>query len=344
MFTTYVGRRILIAIPVLFGVSILSYGLLSISAGDIVPGLTLGPGITPADIQRIRNDLGLNEPFWQQYLNWSGLLYPLGRLGLFHGRYTTGLLEGNFGDSMVNGVPVMSIIGGRIGNTIELALTGMLVGIVLSIPIGVYAARHRGGVIDNLLTGLSVAGVAVPGFWLGLLLILLFSVGFTEWGLPSLPASGAVSSVGGGGILDRVTHLILPASVLAFSYLAIWSRYMRSSMIEVLEQDYVRTAWSKGMRARRVIYVHALRNAVLPLITLVGLELPNLFAGSAVIEIVFSWPGLGWQAYQSATQHDYTVVMALTTFTALMIVVGNLAADLLYGTLDPRIRLGGAPA
>jgi peptide/nickel transport system permease protein len=342
VFATYAGRRILIAIPVLFGVSILSYGLLSISAGDIVPGLSLGPGITPADIQRIRDDLGLNEPFWQQYLNWSGLLYPFGRFGLFHGRFTTGLLEGNFGDSMVNGVPVMSIIGTRVGNTVELALTGMLLGIALSIPIGVYAARHRGNVIDHLLTGLSVAGVAVPGFWLGLLLILLFSVAFTEWGLPSLPASGAVSSIDGGGFLDRLSHLILPASVLAFSYLAVWSRYMRSSMIEALHQDYVRTAWSKGMRARRVVYVHALRNAVLPLITLVGLELPNLFAGSAVVEIVFSWPGLGWQAYQSATQHDYTVVMALTTFTALMIVLGNLAADLLYGILDPRIRLEGA--
>lgn len=340
MFWTYALRRILIAIPVLFGVSILSYGLLFISAGDIVPGLTLGPDVSHATIERIRDNLGLNLPFWQQYLNWSGLLYPFGRLGLFQGRYTTGLLEGNFGNSMVNGLPVMSIIGAHIGNTLLLALTGMALGIVIAIPLGVTAARHRGGLVDHFLTGLSVAGVAVPSFWLGLLLILVFAVGFTEWGLPALPASGAVSSIDGGGILDRISHLVLPAVVLSFTYLAAWSRYMRSSMLEVLSQDYVRTARSKGARERRVIYFHALRNAVLPLVTLVGLELPALFAGSAVVEIVFSWPGLGWQAYQSATQHDFTVVMALTTFTAVMIVLGNLIADLLYGALDPRIRYG----
>jgi peptide/nickel transport system permease protein len=180
----------------------------------------------------------------------------------------------------------------------------------------------------------------VPSFWLGLVLILLFAVGFSQWGLPSLPTGGAVSSFGGGGIGDRVVHLILPACVLAFGYLAVWSRYMRSSMLDVLSQDYMRTAQSKGMSMLRAIYVHGLRNAIIPLVTLIGLELPNLFAGSAIIEIVFSWPGLGLEAYQAATDHDFTVVMALTTFVATMVVLGNLVADLLYAVLDPRIRYG----
>lgn len=338
MFVTYAVRRALVAVPVLFGVSLLSYALLFISAGSIVPGLTLSPNITKADIERIRANLGLDLPFWQQYLNWSGLLWPFGKTGLFHGRYTTGFLEGNFGRSMVNGVPISSIISAHVGYTIELAATGMALGVLLAIPLGVLAARHRGGVLDHLLTGLSVAGVAIPGFWLGLILILIFAVGFSTWGLPALPASGALSSFGTGGIGDRLAHLVLPAIVVAFAYLAVWSRYIRSSMLEVLGQDYVRTARAKGMHERRVVYLHGLRNAVLPLVTLIGLELPNLFAGSAVVEIVFSWPGLGWQAYTSATQHDFTVVMALTTFTATMIVIGNLVADLLYAVLDPRIR------
>ncbi|MFZ0215983.1 MAG: ABC transporter permease [Candidatus Dormiibacterota bacterium] len=340
MFGTYVLRRCLIAIPVLFGVSILSYALLSVTAGAIVPGLALNPNITAADIARIRGNLGLNEPFWQQYLNWTGLLWPFGRLGVFHGRYTAGMLEGNFGNSMVNGVPVMSIISGHVGNTLELALTGMAIGILIAVPIGIVAARHHGGILDHALTALSVAGVAVPSFWLGLLLILVFAVGFSQWGLPQLPTGGAVSSYGGGGTADRIVHLVLPACVLAFGYLAVWSRYMRSSMLEVLSQDYMRTAEAKGMARFRVVYIHGLRNAFIPLVTLIGLELPNLFAGSAIIEIVFNWPGLGLEAYQSATAHDLTVVMALTTFAATMVILGNLVADILYAVIDPRIRYG----
>jgi peptide/nickel transport system permease protein len=215
----------------------------------------------------------------------------------------------------------------------------MFIGIALAIPLAVVAARRRGSAVDNALTGLSVAGVAIPSFWLALILILVFAVQFSQWGLPALPSGSATSSVNGGDILDRLAHLLLPAVVLAFGYLAIWSRYTRSSVIEVLSQDYVRTARAKGMGERRVIYVHALRNAVIPLVTLVGLELPNLFAGGAITEIVFSWPGIGRLALESATSHDYTLVMALTTFTAIMVVVGNLIADVLYAMLDPRIRL-----
>ena len=340
MLAKYALRRAIVAIPVLLGVSLISYGLIFVTAGDIVPGLAVNPNIRPADVARIRANLGLDQPFWVQYLNWIGLLWPLAKAGLWHGRATTGLLEGDFGRSLLDGSPVMSHILERLPNTLELTFTAMVLGIAFAIPLAVLAARRRGTRVDHGLTGLSVAGVAVPSFWLALVLILFFSVQLSQWGLPFLPSGGAFSSINGGGPLDRLVHLVLPASVLAFGYLAVWSRYTRSSMLEVMSQDYVRTARAKGMGDRRVTYLHGLRNAVIPLVTLIGLELPNLFAGGAVTEIVFSWPGIGRLALESATGHDYTLVMALTTFTAMMVVIGNLIADILYAVLDPRIRLG----
>jgi peptide/nickel transport system permease protein len=338
MLAKYALRRVVVAIPVLLGVTLITYGLIFLTAGSIVPGLEANPSIRPEDIARIRANLGLDQPFWVQYLNWIGVLWPLARLGLWHGRAATGLLEGDFGRSLLDGSAVMSHIGQRLPNTLELTFSAMLLGIVLAVPLAVLAARRRGSALDHGLTGLSVAGVAVPSFWLALVLILVFAVQFSQWGLPALPSGDAASALGGGGPLDRLTHLVLPAAVLAFGYLAIWSRYTRSSMLEVLSQDYVRTARAKGMGERRVVYVHGLRNAVIPLVTLIGLELPNLFAGGAITEIVFSWPGIGRLALESALSHDYTTVMAITTFTALMVVGGNLLADVLYAVLDPRIR------
>jgi peptide/nickel transport system permease protein len=339
MIARYALRRVIVAIPVLIGVTLISYGLMFVTAGNIVPGLEVNPNINPADVARIRANLGLDQPFLVQYLNWIGVLWPLAKVGLWHGRATTGLLEGDLGRSLLDGSPVMSHILDRLPNTLELTFTAMLLGVLLAIPLAVLAARRRGSTIDHGMTVISVAGVAVPSFWLALLLILLFSVQLSQWGLPALPSGGATSSMRGGDLLDRLAHLVLPAIVLAFGYLAIWSRYTRSSMLDILSQDFVRTARAKGMGERRVTYVHALRNAVIPLVTLIGLELPNLFAGGAITEIVFIWPGIGRLALESATSHDYTMVMALTTFTAVMVVVGNLIADVLYAVLDPRIRL-----
>jgi peptide/nickel transport system permease protein len=173
---------------------------------------------------------------------------------------------------------------------------------------------------------------------MGLLLITLLSVSLTRWGMPALPSGGATSAVGGGDLLDRLAHLVMPATVLAFYYVAVWSRYTRSSMLEVLTQDYVRTARSKGLTERTVVYVHALRNAVAPLITLIGLQLPTLFSGSVVVETVFTWPGIGRLAVERALQFDHTVVLGLTTFAAVLVLVGSLLADILYAVLDPRIR------
>jgi peptide/nickel transport system permease protein len=317
----YLARRVVASIPVLFGVTLITFLLLHATTGAFVPGLDINPNLRPEDVQRIKHNLGLDQPLYLQYWYWI-----------------TGILHGDFGRSLIDGSPVISHILERLPNTLELTVTSILIGVLVSVPLGVVGALRRGSSIDNFMTFLSVAGVSIPQFWLALLMILLFSVSFHAWGLPWLPASGAQESFGGGDPLDRIVHLIMPATVLAFFYIAVWSRFTRSSMIEVLAQDYVRTARAKGMPARRVTYVHALRNAIVPLVTLVGLELPGFISGGAIVEIVFTWPGIGRLLLERALQYDYTTVLGLVTFAAILVVVGNLLADLAYALLDPRIK------
>jgi peptide/nickel transport system permease protein len=344
MLAKFVLRRALAAIPVVVGVTVITFVLMHSTAGAYVPGLSLNPNLTSRQVDLLRSQLGLDQPLWIQYLNWSGvawLMQHAGLGGLLVGAHdiTPGMLEGSFGQSMVDGTSVTSQVFDRLPNTILLTVTAIVLGVVLSIPLGVIGALRRGSRTDHALTTVSVAGVAVPQFWLGLLLILLFSVKLHDWGLPFLPSSGITTPFSGGDLLDRVAHLLMPATVLSFVYLAIWSRFTRSSMVEVLSQDYVRTARAKGMGERRVMYVHALRNAVIPLVTLVGLELPGLVSGALVVEAVFSWPGIGLLAYQRALAYDYTMELGIVTLAAILVVVGNLLADTLYAGLDPRIRL-----
>jgi peptide/nickel transport system permease protein len=315
-------RRTLAGITVVLGVTLITFVLISTTAGDFVPGLKFQPGLRPEDIARIRHNLGLDLPWYLRYLNWLWLL-----------------LHGDLGRSLVDGSTVASQIAARLPNTLELAAVAMTIALLLAIPLGFGGALRRGSAIDNFVTALAVVGVSVPSFWLGLMMILLFSVQFQAWGLPWLPSGGAVSPVEGGGPLDRLLHLLMPATVLAFGYIAVWSRFTRSSAIEVLSNDYIRTARAKGMRERRVLGLHALRNALMPLITLVGLELPSLVGGSAIIEIVFSWPGIGRLALERSLEFDYTTVMGITTFVAIAVVLGNLLADVLYALIDPRVRL-----
>ena len=321
MLARYVLRRVVTSIPVVIGVTLITFLLLHATSASFIPGLELNPNLKPEDIIRIRQNLGLDDPLYIQY--WNGI---------------SGLVHGDFGRSLVDGSPVIRHILERLPNTLELTVTAIALGILISIPLGVVGALRRGSALDNFFTFLSVAGVSIPSFWLALLMILLFSVGFHAWGLPWLPSGGAKSAFGGGDPIDRVAHLVMPATCLAFVYIAIWSRFTRSSMLEVLSQDYVRTARAKGMSERRVTYLHALRNSLVPLVTLIGLELPGLVGGAAIVEIVFAWPGIGKLALERALQYDYTMVLGLTTFAALLVVAGNLLADVLYALLDPRIR------
>ncbi|MBO0681896.1 MAG: ABC transporter permease [Candidatus Dormibacteraeota bacterium] len=339
----YVARRVVWAIPVLFGVTLITFLLMHFTAGSYVPGLSLDPNIKPADIARIRANLGLDRPLIVQYLDWVGIgtLFKLvGLAGLLGGgkNIDPGLLEGNFGRSLIDGTPVLQNILERLPNTLELTLTAIILGAVIAIPVGVVSAIRRGGRLDQLLTAVSVGGFAIPQFWLGLLLVLTFSVSFHAWGLPWLPSSGATNPLGGGDPVDRLIHLVMPAIVLSLFYVSTWSRFVRSGMIEALSQDYVRTARAKGMTERRATYVHALRNALAPLVTLIGLELPGLVSGALVVEVVFGWPGIGLLAFQKALAYDYTAVMGITTFAAVLVVAGNLLADFLYAVVDPRVR------
>jgi peptide/nickel transport system permease protein len=344
MLAKFVIRRALAAIPVVVGVTVITFLLMHSTAGSYVPGLALNPNLTAKDVALLRSQLGLDQPLWIQYLDWIGvawIMQHIGLGGLLIGAHdiTPGLLEGSFGHSMVDGTAVTSQLFDRLPNTILLTVTAILVGIALSIPLGVIGAMRRGTRTDHAFTTVSVAGVAVPQFWLGLICILFFSVRLHDWGLPFLPSSGIQTPFTGGDVLDRFAHLVMPATVLSFVYLAIWSRFTRSSMLEVLSQDYVRTARAKGMGERRVTYVHALRNAIIPLVTLVGLELPGLVSGGLVVESVFGWPGIGLLAYQRALAYDYTMVLGIVTFASILVVVGNLVADVLYAAFDPRIRL-----
>ena len=316
-------RRLLAAVPVVIGVTTVTFLLMKVTAGNYVPGLDLNPDLRPEDVAKIRHELGVDQPLYVQYAQWM--------TGIF--------LHADFGRSLRDGTPVLQHLLVRLPASLELTLTAILIGVGLAIPIGVVSALRRGSMLDNLLTGVSVAGFAVPQFWLGLLLILVFSVQLHAWGLPFLPSGGVITPFTGGDLIDRLAHLLMPATVLSFVYLAIWSRFTRSSMVEVLSQDYIRTARAKGMGDRRVRYVHALRNAIIPLVTLVGLELPGLVSGGLVVEVVFSWPGIGLLAYQRALAYDYTMVLGIVTLASILVVAGNLVADVMYAALDPRIRL-----
>ena len=321
MLVKFISRRLLASFIVVLGVTAVTLILMDRTRGAYVPGIDLNPALRPEDIARLRANLGLDQPFYQWYLTWLW-----------------NVMHGDFGRSMIDGSPVMTHILERLPNTLELTVTAVLLGILISVPLGVIGALRRGSKTDHTLTVVSVAGFAVPQFWLGLMLILVFSVTFQHYGLPWLPSGGVTSPFGGGDLGDRLLHLIMPATVLSFFYLSLWSRFTRSSMLEVLSQDYIRTARAKGMSERRVVYLHGLRNALIPLVTLIGLELPGLVSGGLVVEVVFSWPGLGRLAFERALQYDYSTVMGVVFFATLLVVAGNLLADILYAILDPRIR------
>jgi peptide/nickel transport system permease protein len=318
----FILRRVLQTIPLLVGISIITFALANLVPGSPVSGLELNPRTRPEDVERVKESLGLNDPLWKRYFVWIG-----------------NVVQGDLGLSLENFRPVNDAIRQRLPNTLLLTATALLLALGLAIPVGVYSALRRNSAFDNTATALSVAGFSMPTFWLGLMLILLFAVKFKEWGWPSLPAGGAYDLRGGGGFFDRLEHLILPAFALAFVQMAAWTRYVRSQMIEVLHQDYIRTAKSKGLREQIVIFRHGLRNAILPLVTLLGIAIPDLFGGALIIEQIFTYPGMGQLGFNATLNKDYTMIMGIVLVGGALVIIGNLIADVVYALLDPRIRL-----
>jgi peptide/nickel transport system permease protein len=272
--------------------------------------------MSQADIARIAHQMGLDRPLPIQYWEWFSRL-----------------LSGDWGRSYRDNQPVLAVIGSHLGATLELMVAATLIAVLLGTWIGVMGAIRRYSFFDYLATIGAMVALSIPTFWFGLITIYLFSV---ELGW--LPA-GNRYTVGDASFLDYLHHLIGPSLVLALVTIAIWSRYMRSSMLDVINQDYIRTARAKGLPERVVLVHHAIRNALLPMITIAGLQLPTLLSGALVTETVFTWPGMGRLFLDSLGYRDYPVVMGILVFSAILVLVGNLLADLLYAVADPRIRL-----
>ncbi|ARC66121.1 glutathione transport system permease protein GsiC [Bacillus licheniformis] len=304
------------SIPILFGITILSFAIMKAAPGDPV-SLMVDPSIKQADREKFIEKYGLNEPEHIQYLKWLG-----------------NMVQGDFGTSIVRkGTPVIDLILARLPNTLLLMLVSTILALLISIPLGVLSARRPYSKLDYGITFTSFIGLAVPNFWFGLILIMVLSVNL-GW----FPTGGVMTLNSGFSLWDRIHHLILPAFVLATADMAGLTRYTRSSMLDVLRQDFIRTARAKGFKENRVVYKHGLRNGLLPVVTIFGLMIPSFIGGAVVTEQIFSWPGLGKLFIDSAFQRDYPVIMAMTVISAVLVVIGNLIADILYAIIDPRIE------
>ncbi|MBC7093263.1 ABC transporter permease [Candidatus Bipolaricaulota bacterium] len=319
--TAYIVRRVLQIIPTLFMISLIVYGLLALKPGDPIDELRFGnPGFTQADYERLIKLYGLDKPWYVRYWYW------LGRA-----------VQGDFGPSRRYGMPAAEyIFRYRLPNTLILSGLSLLVAFMVAVPAGVFSALRQHSVLDYAITFVNFIGVSVPIFWLGIMLIYLFAVWLRVLPAGSVQTPGIVG--GWAQFVDRVRHVILPVTALSALQMASWTRFMRSSMLEVLNLDYVRTARAKGLAERTITYRHALRNAILPIITLIGLAIPTVFSGAVLTETVFNWPGMGRAIFDSIIANDFNVAMVALMFISLLILAFNLLADLAYALADPRIR------
>jgi peptide/nickel transport system permease protein len=344
--TTYITRRLLQTIALLFLLSIVLFALVNLAPGGPLAGQGQSRHVNPEKAAILKRQFGLDKPLPVQYIIWlvgnDWMRVDANGDGILDSYGTRrGILRGDFGFSFRTRQPVLIEIGQRLPNTIYLMVITMLLALLIAIPIGILSAVRQYSIFDITVTTFSFAGQAIPEFWLGLLLILIFYAWlknpFTGGSL--LPAGGMTSvDISGFSLSDRIVHLILPVATGAVGWVAWYSRFLRSSMLDVIHQDYLRTARAKGLSARVVIYRHALRNALIPLITLLALDLPYIFTGAVFVEMLFSWPGMGRLYYQAALQRDYPLLMAVLIISAAFIILSNLLADILYAYLDPRVR------
>ena len=305
-------KRLLQILIVLFGISFLTFGLTYIAPGDPVRAMYAASGSIPSEeiLDQTREALGLNKPFLTQYWNWL-----------------TGCLQGDFGTSYSYSRPVVQLMTARLWPTLKLALASLALMLAVAVPSGILAATHRGGVADYLIRGITFLGVSLPNFWVGLMLLYIFAVK-----LEILP----VVSAGQG-----FQKMILPAVTLAFAMAAKYTRQVRTAFLEELNQDYVIGARCRGIKESVILWRHGLPNSVLPLITMLGLSLGNLLGGTAVVEVIFSYPGLGSLAVDAITSMDYSLIQGYVLWIALIYMLLNLIVDISYGLMDPRIKEGG---
>jgi peptide/nickel transport system permease protein len=320
--TRYLMRRLLQTIPVLIIISIIQFGLINAAPGGPLKAYILDPNVDPEDIKRLEHDLGLDQPLPIQYLVWMG-----------------NILTGNIGYSYFTHRPVLEAVLERLPATLELSIAATLISYLIGIPLGIYAGLHRGGRIDNLIRFFLSILNAVPHWWLGLLAIILIANIKLATGVQLLPIAG-MRTLGKEHFdpLDYLWHLLLPAFMLGTAGWVGFGRYMRSETLEVLGQDYVRTAYAKGLAQRVVVYRHILRNALIPVVTISAGLLVGLISGSAIYEQVFSWPGMGRLLLDATLKKDYPISIGVVFVFTILTVVGRLIADLAYGWVDPRIR------
>jgi peptide/nickel transport system permease protein len=313
----YILRRVLFGAIVLMLVSVATFTVVRLAPGG--PGVLVSPDLPASEVARIRREMGLDQPIHVQYWAW------LSRSA-----------RGDFGTSYMTGRPVLEMVVERLPATLILAGAAFALAALIGVTSGILSALRPNSLIDHILTALSFLGISTPPFWLGIILILIFAVN-----LRLLPSSGMQTLGAPSSPFDLLRHLVMPAVVLGLISTAAISRYTRAAMIGVLHQDYIRTARSKGLRERVLLVRHALRNALIPVATVLGVTMTGLFGGAPVTESVFGWPGLGQLAVQAARFNDYTLIMAITLFISVVVVVTNLAIDVLYVYIDPRIDLTG---
>jgi len=319
----YIVMRVARIVPLIILVSIVTFALLHCAPGGPTGVLSDGARMSEGDFVRIRANLGLDKPLPLQYLLWFKKVF----------------LRFDFGRDYVTGEPVAFMIWRRTPATLELMGTAFVLAGVLGIAVGVVSALRRGSLLDQCFSVASIAGLSIPVFWLAFVAIYVFSLK-----LGILPSGGRETIGAQSGFLDHARHLVLPASVLSIGFLASWSRYTRAQLLGVIRGDFVRTARAKGLSERSVIWKHALRNAALPVCTVVVLQIPTLFTGAVITETVFSWPGMGRLFYDGLARHDYPLVLGIVVIFSLLIILCNLIGDLLYAVVDPRISFNGGAA
>jgi peptide/nickel transport system permease protein len=323
---TFLARRLLGAIPLVLGIATIIFFVVNLAPGDPT-ALFFQQGVPPEVLDQIRRNFGLDQPIHIRYWRWMVAFFT-----------------GDFGYSYAHARPVIDIVKETLPPTLVLAGSTLVLIFVIGVVVGVLQAVRQHGPLDRGLSVVSLFFYSMPSFWLGLMLMLLFSLKAHEWGLPiALPPTGMTSvdhefMSFGERVVDRLRHLILPVGTLTLVMAAGIARYTRGQMLEVVRQDYIRTARAKGLPERQVMMKHALRNSLLPVITLLGLYLPLLFSGSVFVEVIFSWPGMGRVIVDAIFQRDYPLVMATSFIFAMVVVIGSLVADVLYAVADPRIR------